>query len=95
MILGKDDGYFQPLLQSGDEFRWVHQVGAVTDQDIDFALRLRHADADAGGHLVAHAGEAELKVAVAPAAGVPELEQVAGRATGGGDHGVACAAPLR
>ena len=47
------------------------------------------------GHLVAHAREAELEVAVAAAGRVPQLEQVAGRAAGGGDDRVARAAPPR
>ena len=46
-------------------------------------------DADHGRDLVAHAGEAELQVAVAAAGRIPHLEQVAGRASGGGDHHVA------
>ena len=46
-------------------------------------------DADRRGDLVAHAGEAELEVAVPAVGGVPHLQQVAGRAAGGGDDRVA------
>ena len=53
------------------------------------ALGVREPDSDAGGNLVAHAGEAELEVAATVIGGVPYLEQVTRGSTGGGDECVA------
>ena len=79
----------RPFLHRRDQLGRVHQVSAVADQHEDFALSLSHSNADAGGYLVAHAGITEFEM-TGPAAGcVPQLQEIAGRAAGGGDDRVA------
>ena len=79
---------FRSLLHGGHQLGRVHQVGAVADQDEDLALGLGQADAQPGRDLVAHARVAEFEMTALAAGGIPELEQVSGRAARGGDDRV-------
>ena len=91
VVLGHDKGDRQLLLGGGGELGRCHQEGAVAEEGDDARVRLRsgQAHADGGRDLVAHAGEAELEVAVPAICGVPDLQQVTGRAARGGDDRVA------
>src|SRR5438105_4553066 len=63
MVFGDDDRDLEILLPRGHQLGRVHEVSAVADKDIDLALRLSQADAEAGGNLVAHARVAKLQMA--------------------------------
>ena len=88
MVVEEDDIDLDAFLQGGDEFLGHHQVGAVTDHDVDLALGRGHFGADAAGDLVPHAGVAVLQVEAARLPGAPELVQVAGQAAGSADDDV-------
>src|SRR5579871_1702068 len=49
VVLGDDDGDLQPFLHGGFQLGGVHQVGAVADEDIDLAVGLCQAHAEAAG----------------------------------------------
>src|SRR5262249_14328812 len=89
VVLGEHNGDLEPFLHGGHQLGRVHQVGPVADEDKDLALGLGQPDTQAGRDLVAHARIAELEVAGAAAGGIPQLEQVSGRAARGGDDRVA------
>jgi hypothetical protein len=74
VVLRDDDGDLQPLLQRIDDLAGIEQERAVPDVDVHLAVGLRHPDADSRRQLVAHAGEAELEVAVLAAGRVPDLQ---------------------
>lgn len=88
VVLEDDQLDRQVLLDCGDDLGGVHEVGAVADERPDRAVRGRHAHADRGRDLVAHAGVAVLHVVLARGAGAPELVQVAGERTGRVDEDV-------
>ena len=52
----------RPLLQRGHQLRVQHHERAVSDQRIDFGLRLGRLHAQRGIHFIAHAGVAVLYV---------------------------------
>ena len=90
VVLGDDDGDRRPFLRGGDQLGGRHQERAVPDKRHHAlgSVRERQSAAQSGWNLVAHAGEAELQVAVAAVGGVPDLLQVSGWPTGGGDDRV-------
>ena len=89
VVFGDDDRDLEVLLERSHQLGRVHQVGAVADEDIDLALGLCQADAEAGRHLIAHAGVAKLQMASAAGRGIPQLEQIARRTPGSRDDRVA------
>src|SRR5205807_69405 len=82
MVFGDDDRDLEILLQRGHQLGRVHEVSAVADEDVDLALGLCQADAEAGRDLIAHAGVAKLQMASAAGRCIPQLEQIARRTPG-------------
>ena len=62
MIIQQHDVELVAFLNGGHNFLRHHQVGAIANQHIDLALRIRHFCAQSARDFVAHAGIAILHV---------------------------------
>src|SRR5262249_33943061 len=89
VIVEHHDVQFVAFLDRGDDLLRHHEVGAVADHDVDFALGIGHLDAQAACDLIAHGGITVFEMVALRIARAPELVQVAGEAAGGAHHHVA------
>jgi len=88
VIVEQDDVELAAFLYGGDYFLRHHQVRAVADQELDFAIGMRQLHAEATRDFVAHARVAVLHVIAPGLAGAPEFVQVSGQAACGAEHDV-------
>ncbi len=86
VVVEQHDGQRDALLDGRRDLRGHHQPRAVADHHVHPSGGLRHRDADATGHLVAHRGVAVLQVVAAGSRRAPQLVQVTRQAARGADH---------
>src|SRR5262249_32403295 len=82
VIVEHHDVQLVAFLDRRDDLLRHHEVGAVADHDVDFALRIGHFDAEAAGDFIAHGGIAVFEVVALGIARAPQLVQVARQAAG-------------
>src|SRR3981081_1760130 len=88
MIVEKDDVQFTAFLQGRYDFLRHHQLGAIANHNVDFAVGRGHLDAQSSRDFIAHARVAILEVITLGVASAPELVQITGKAARGTDYNV-------
>ena len=88
MVVQQHNVEFVAFLHCGDDFLRHHQVGAISNEDIDFAIRIGHLHAQSTGDLITHAGVAILHVISARLPGSPKFVKFSGQTARGADHNV-------
>ena len=77
MVLHEDDDELDAFLHGCDQLLGHHEVGAVTDEDVDVPVGCRHLHAEAAGDLVTHARVPVLDVVALRIPRAPQLVEVA------------------
>src|SRR5438270_11962526 len=62
VVVEQDNVDLDVLLQGRHDLLRHHEVGTITNQNVDFAAGIRHLDTEPSGNFIAHAGIAILQV---------------------------------
>ena len=88
VVVENDDDQFVPQHHRCRDLGIEHEIAAVTDDDDDFPIGMRHFHAETAGDLVAHARVAVLHVVAAGSRGAPQLVQLRWERARSADHDV-------